>query len=205
VIQELLRSPQPLFEAISDIIAQGSDTAGDAFVASAGFIDEAIGIVVRTIQDTLALKGRTLAAIGEAGLGFGETALQGSGGIFNAAVESGLNAFDAASDGVSEIVNLASTNDFPAPPTLPALSFPQLPAIVFPDVTLPALPDLASLFPPKAPKAPKAPLPTLEQIGEQIGSVIGPLFNKPPKAPKGGQAVLSTPVQLPNGLYNAPF
>ena len=92
MIQRLLQSPQPLITVVSNFIANSADGAADIFETGTGLLNEALGIVIRMVQDTLALKGRAIAAIGEAGLGVGDNAIQSSGALIGAVIESGQNA-----------------------------------------------------------------------------------------------------------------
>ncbi|XP_045609487.1 uncharacterized protein [Procambarus clarkii] len=181
VLSEVIRASQPLTYAISDVLAESADDFGDIFEAKNDILKDALEIFIRLIQDTLALKGRIIAKLGASGLDVGATAFNAGVRVGGAFVETAGGIATALGTGVGDLVRVATTANFPAPPPI---TLPQLPSL--PKIILPTL-DLSVL----APQATLAPLP---------------LPSKPATAPVSIKSLYNPPteIKLPSQLYGAP-
>ena len=135
VISEIFQAGQPLATAISDVIADSADDLGDVFQAKGEILRDALSIIIRLVQDVLALNGRIIASFGAGGLDSGASLFNAGVRIGGAFVESAGNVASAVGRGVGDVVGIVASANLPPPPPLPPITIPQLPNIVLP--TLP--------------------------------------------------------------------
>ncbi|XP_068247330.1 uncharacterized protein [Palaemon carinicauda] len=148
VLSEVIEAGQPLIYAVSDVLSESSDDLATFFEAKTSIVQEALGIIIRLIQDTLALKGRIIYSLSSSGLDIGATAFNAGVKIGGAAVESATGIAAALGSGFSDLIATGKTVRLPAPPALPPITLPSLPAISIPSISIPNI-DLSGLIPSK--------------------------------------------------------
>ncbi|KAK7079308.1 hypothetical protein SK128_006469 [Halocaridina rubra] len=179
VLSEVIEASQPLVYAVSDVIAENADDLGDLFAAKTSIVQDAVAIIIRLIQDTLALKGRIIVSLGSNGLDFGATAFNAGVKIGGAFIESASKVATALGSGVGDLVRVATTVDLPPAPALPPLEIPRLPDLTIPSISVPSV-DLTKLIP-SAPVLDPIPLPAK------------PASSLPTITVSSGSAALSSP------------
>lgn len=137
VLAEVIRASQPLSYAISDVLTENSDELATFLEVKNEIIRDTLDIIIRLIQDTLAIKGKILARLGSSGLDIGATVFNAGLKLGGAFVESAGGIATALGSGVGELIRVGTSADFPPPPALPLLNLPNLLSL-----------DLSKLFSP---------------------------------------------------------
>lgn len=196
VLSEVIEAGQPLVYAVSDVLSESSDDLANFFEAKTSILQEALGIIIRLIQDTLALKGRIIYSLSSNGLDIGATAFNAGVKIGGAAVESATGIAAALGSGFSDLINAGRSVSLPPPPALPPITLPSLPAITIPSISIPNV-DLSGLIPRKPTLSP-LPLPAKPTISvsTSIGTATPSISVSKPSVTVGvSNPVISTPSQ----------
>ncbi|XP_064088814.1 uncharacterized protein LOC135203111 [Macrobrachium nipponense] len=196
VLSEVIEAGQPLVYAVSDVLSESSDDLANFFEAKTSIVQEALGIIIRLIQDTLALKGRIIYSLSSNGLDIGATAFNAGVRIGGAAVESATGIAAALGSGFSDLINAGRSVSLPPPPSLPPITLPSLPAISIPSISIPNV-DLSGLIPRKPTLSP-LPLPAKPTISVSTSTgTVGPSIgvSQPSFSVGVSKPVISTPSQ----------
>lgn len=137
VLSEIIEASQPLVYAVSDVLSESADDMGDILQAKTAIVSDTMNILIKLIQDILALKGRIIASLGGSGLDVGAKAFNAATRIGGAFIESAGGVASAVGSGVGDVVRVATSANLPAPPSLPPLALPTLPNL--PKITLPTI------------------------------------------------------------------
>ncbi|XP_063858816.1 uncharacterized protein LOC135099973 isoform X2 [Scylla paramamosain] len=178
VLAEVIRASQPLSYAISDVLSENSDELATFLEVKNEIIRDTLDIIIRLIQDTLAIKGKILARLGSSGLDIGATVFNAGLKLGGAFVESAGGIATALGSGVGELIRVGTSADFPPPPALPLLNLPSLLSL-----------DLSKLFSPPT----QTYTTTLKPL---------PLPSKPPVTPAPSYSY--DPPTSPSYSYEAP-
>lgn len=185
VLAEIIRASQPLSYAISDVLSENSDGLGEFFDAKNDIVRDALEIIIKLVQDTLALKGRIIARLGSSGLDIGATAFNAGVKIGGAFVESAGGVATAIGSGVGDLIRVGTSANFPPPPALPAFNLLNL---------IPSF-DLTRLF-----------APSYSTSSEESTLAPLPLPSNPPVTPKPISTGYNyqTPTSQPSSIYGVP-
>lgn len=207
VIGKIIEESKPLTSAINDVVGDSSGDLARSFEANASIFGDALGLIIRLVQDTLALKGRIIANIGSGSLDFFPKVIDGAVKIGGAVFQSAGGVARAIGDGVGEIVQVGANANFPAKPSLPALSKISLPTL--PSPVIPSL-DLSAIFPSATPSAFDAPEPAPLPVPLPIVpapapvAVPAPIPAPPPTHSSAPLAPVSFPAPTPGYEYGTP-
>ena len=126
VLAEIIRASQPLSYAISDVLSENSDELATFLEVKNDIIRDTLDIVIRLIQDTLAIKGKILARLGSSGLDIGATVFNAGLRLGGAFVESAGGIATALGSGVGDLIRVGTSANFPPPPALPGIDLSSL-------------------------------------------------------------------------------
>lgn len=174
VLSEIIEASQPLVYAVSDVLSESADDMGDILQAKTAIVSDTMNIIIKLIQDILALKGRIIASLGGSGLDVGAKAFNAATRIGGAFIESAGGVASAVGSGVGDVVRVATSANLPAPPSLPPLTLPTLPNLQLPKITLPTIDfsklTQSNLAPIPLPSKPASPPHSVTQPSQTYGS-----------------------------------
>lgn len=107
-------------------MAENSDELATFLEVKNEIVRDTLDIMIRLIQDTLAIKGKILARLGSSGLDIGATVFNAGLRLGGAFVESAGGIATALGSGVGDLIRVGTSANFPPPPPLPAINLPSL-------------------------------------------------------------------------------
>lgn len=178
VIAELIRASQPLSYAISDVLAENSDELATFLEVKNEIIGDTLDILIRLIQDTLAIKGKILARLGSSGVDIGATVINAGLRIGGAFVESAGGIATALGTGVGDLIRVGTSANFPPPPPLPTINLPNLLSLDFTKLFSPPTTYTTTLKPyPLPSKAPITPAPITSKPSYSYDTPTSPTYS----------------------------